>query len=240
MPRESEGRGGPGAGAVLTDATEGGGPPPGLPRSVDLIASLAGLLAASPVIALTAAAVAVTSGFPVFFRQTRVGRGGKPFTLYKLRTMRVSPGGPEVTARGDGRITSVGRVLRRTKLDELPQLWNVLRGDMALVGPRPEVARYVQDTDPVWRQVLRAKPGLTDPVTLRLRDEEALLAQVEGDREHYYRQTLQPYKLKGYSDYLRERTWRSDLGVIWRTFRAIARPGPVVRPLDLSERPPGS
>lgn len=239
MPGESEGRDvDRRAGAVLTAPPQASAVSPGLPRGVDVLLSAAGLIAASPVLVLAAAAVAFTSGFPMFFRQTRVGRGGKPFTLVKLRTMRVSGGGPEVTARGDARVTPVGRLLRRTKIDELPQLWNVLRGDMAVVGPRPEVARYVQYTDPVWQEVLRSKPGLTDPVTLKLKDEEALLAQVEGDRERFYRETLQPFKLRGYADYLRTRTWRSDLGVIWDTFRTVIWPGPAIRPVDLSGGPP--
>jgi lipopolysaccharide/colanic/teichoic acid biosynthesis glycosyltransferase len=173
------------------------------------------------VLAVAAAAILLTSGFPIFFRQSRVGRGGKPFNLVKLRSMRPSGGGPEVTARGDSRVTPVGRLLRRTKLDELPELWNVVRGDMSFVGPRPEVARYVRPEDPRWQEVLSVRPGLTDPVTLSLRDEETLLAGVEGDPEAYYVQKLQPLKLAGYCDYLRRRTWRTDLVVIWDTLRVI-------------------
>jgi len=130
-----------------------------------------------------------------------------------------------VTARGDDRVTSVGRFLRRTKLDELPELWNVLKGDMALVGPRPEVPELVDLTDPLWVEVLRARPGLTDPVTVGLRNEELLMAGVEGDRERYYREVLQPKKLRGYAAYLRNRNWRSDLRVIGATAVAILRPG---------------
>jgi lipopolysaccharide/colanic/teichoic acid biosynthesis glycosyltransferase len=210
----------------------------GLPRGIEAAAALVGLIVFSPVIALGAAAVAMTSGGPVFFRQTRVGRGGRPFTLVKLRTMRSSRGAPEVTAGGDARVTPVGRFLRHTKLDELPQLWNVLKGEMGLVGPRPEVPRYVQDDNPLWQVVLRARPGLTDPVTLRLRHEEALLARVEGDREHYYLETLQPLKLRGYAAYLEVRTWRSDVRVIWDTILAILRIRADPPALDVSDRPP--
>ncbi len=131
-------------------------------------------------IGLAAVAIVATSGWPVFFRQTRVGRDGKPFTLVKLRSMRASTEGPQVTARRDPRVTAVGTLLRRTKLDELPELWNVLRGDMSFVGPRPEVPGYVDLANPVWARVLKARPGLTDPVTVRLRDEEALMDGVEG------------------------------------------------------------
>ncbi len=130
-----------------------------------------------------------------------------------------------VTARGDDRVTPVGRFLRRTKLDELPELWNVLKGDMALVGPRPEVPELVDLTDPLWVEVLEARPGLTDPVTVGLRNEELLMAGVEGDRDRFYREVLQPRKLRGYADYLRNRNWRSDLGVLGATAVAILRPG---------------
>ncbi len=175
----------------------------------------------------------MTSGFPALYRQRRVGRNGKAFTLVKLRTMRTSTGGPQITRGGDDRVTPVGRLLRRTKLDELPELWNVLRGDMSFVGPRPEVERFVQTEDPRWREILRVRPGLTDPVTLSLRDEERLLASVVGDPEAYYRETLQPLKLAGYVAYLRRRTWKSDLLVICNTLRAIALPSrarPPIRP----------
>ena len=135
--------------------------------------------------------------------------------------MRPTSAGPRVTARGDDRVTPVGRMLRRTKLDELPELWNVLRGEMSFVGPRPEVPEYVDLTDPRWAEILQARPGLTDPVTLALRDEEGLMGAVEGDRDRYYRETLQPKKLEGYRQYLQRRTWRSDLGVIWDTIAAL-------------------
>jgi lipopolysaccharide/colanic/teichoic acid biosynthesis glycosyltransferase len=202
----------------------------GCPRAVEAVAALAALVLLSPVLAVAALAVAVSSRGGVLFRQRRVGRDGREFTLYKLRTMRPGAGGPQVTAGDDARVTAVGRVLRRTKLDELPELWNVVRGDMALVGPRPEVPRYVSLDDPAWRLVLRARPGLTDPVTLRLRNEEALLAGVAGDREHFYLTTLQPFKLKGYAAYLSARSWRADLWVLWQTCRVIVRPGRALPP----------
>lgn len=220
--------------------SDSGGPiHAGLPRAVEIPLALGGLVLAAPVVALAASAIVMTSGLPVFFRQARVGRGGKPFTLVKLRTMRGSKGGPQITARGDSRVTPVGRLLRRAKLDELPELWNVLKGDMSFVGPRPEVAQYVRPDDPLWNEVLRARPGLTDPVTLRLRDEELLLAGVEGDRERYYRETLQPLKLEGYRDYLRKRSWQSDLRVMLETLLIILRPARS-DPADLSVRPPGA
>lgn len=214
----------------------------GLPRAVEIPLALVGLLLAAPVIGLAAVAVVVTSGLPIFFRQTRVGRHGAPFRLIKLRTMRSSTGAPRVTARGDSRVTLAGAFLRRTKIDELPELWNVLRGDMAFVGPRPEVPEYVDLSDPQWREVLRARPGLTDPMTLRLRDEEVLMAGVTGDRDRFYRETLQPWKLRGYAEYLQRRNWRSDLRVLRQTALAVWTPGRVTSAphskTELYEGPP--
>jgi lipopolysaccharide/colanic/teichoic acid biosynthesis glycosyltransferase len=189
----------------------------GLPRAVEATLACLGLAIASPILLL----IAATSPRPVLFRQQRVGLNGRPFTLLKLRTMRVAPEGSQLTVSGDARITPVGRWLRRFKLDEIPQLWNVVRGDMSLVGPRPEVPRYV-DESPLWRQVLSARPGLTDPVTLRLRDEEALLASVEN-AERFYRERLLPWKLRGYCEYLERRSWATDLGVLGATALAVLR-----------------
>jgi lipopolysaccharide/colanic/teichoic acid biosynthesis glycosyltransferase len=197
----------------------------GLPRTVETALACLGLAVASPVFLVAAGLVAATSPGPVLFRQQRVGLRGRPFTLLKLRTMRVAPEGSQLTASGDARITPAGRWLRRFKLDEIPQLWNVVRGDMSLVGPRPEVPRYV-DESPLWRQVLSARPGLTDPVTLRLRDEEALLAGVAAggdDAERFYRERLLPWKLRGYVDYLERRSWAADLGVLGATVLAVLR-----------------
>jgi len=197
----------------------------GLPRWVEGTIAFLGLIIAMPFILLAAFAIVVSSGRPVLFRQKRVGQNGRMFDLYKLRTMRSSGEGPQITSSRDERITRVGRFLRRTKLDELPTLWNVLRGDMALVGPRPEVPRYVDLNDRLWRAVLSVKPGITDPVTLRLRREEDLLAQVNGDAMKYYVEHLQPAKLKGYLSYLERRNWRSDLSVLWQTMAAVVIPG---------------
>ncbi|HEX8141036.1 MAG TPA: sugar transferase [Pyrinomonadaceae bacterium] len=211
----------------------------GIPRTVEALVAIAALAALSPVLGAASLAVALTSRGPVLFRQRRVGRGGREFVLYKLRTMRVGEAGPQVTARDDERVTRVGRFLRRTKLDELPELWNVFKGDMSLIGPRPEVARYVDLDNPLWRMVLEARPGLTDPVTLRLRNEETLLACVEGDREKFYLETLQPFKLSGYLEYMRARNWRADVRVLWQTLRAIMLPGRVapLTSLELNASP---
>lgn len=200
------------------------GPPrAGLPRVAEVLLAAAGLILTAPVLGLSAAAIAVSSRGPVVFRQERVGLRGRRFVLVKLRTMRQS-WGPGVTARDDPRVTAVGRVLRRTKLDELPELWNVLRGDLALVGPRPEVPELVDLGSPAWQEVLRVRPGLTDPTTVELRDEESLLANVSGDRMRYYREVLQPQKLRGYVEYLHRRSWKSDLGVLVDTALAVCLP----------------
>lgn len=199
-------------------------PNPGIPRWADATVAAIMLVITSPLLALLALAVAASSGRPVFFRQKRVGRYGENFELYKLRTMTVSTGGPEITSRNDARITRFGKFLRQTKLDELPTFWNVLRGDVALVGPRPEVPAYVDLNDPLWRTILSVRPGLTDPTTVWLRNEEELLARAEPDAHTYYINELQPAKLKGYVEYLRKRSLRSDIGVLGRTVTAILRP----------------
>src|SRR6267142_3579808 len=196
----------------------------GIPRAVEAVVSMVALVVSIPILALSAAAIALTTRGPVIFRQQRVGRGGKTFLLYKLRTMRLESSGPQVTAGDDARVTWVGRLLRRTKVDEFPALWNVLKGDMSLVGPRPEVSRYVDLENPMWRLVLETRPGITDPMTLRLRNEEALLTKVKDDRELFYIRTLQPFKLKGYAEYLQERSWWSDVNVLWRSAVAVIVP----------------
>ena len=154
----------------------------GIPRPIEAALAAVGLVAVAPIVGVAALAVRASSPGPAFFRQTRVGRGGVRFTLMKLRSMRSNTTGVQVTAGDDPRITPVGRFLRRYKLDELPALWNVVRGDMSLVGPRPEVPEYVDCSDPTWVSVLQARPGLTDPITLELRDEEqrTALADVRG------------------------------------------------------------
>ncbi|HEY2798091.1 MAG TPA: sugar transferase [Thermoanaerobaculia bacterium] len=223
-------------------ASPSGDPRPGLPRSAEIALSAAGLILTSPILLLSAAAIALTSRGPVLFRQQRVGLGGEPFTLVKFRTMRPARG-LAVTARDDPRITAIGGVLRRTKIDELPELWNVLKGELSLVGPRPEVPDFVDRGSADWKEILRVRPGLTDPVTLRLRDEESLMAAVTGDRDRYYREVLQPRKLSGYRDYLGRRSWKTDARVLFETGLAVLCP-PLARklhtPWGAPERPADS
>jgi len=195
-----------------------------MPRFAEVVIACFGLLVSLPVLLVAAVAIKMTSRGPTLFRQARVGLGGYPFTLFKLRTMKMERRGTQVTAKGDVRVTPIGRLLRFLKIDELPGLWNVIRGDMGLVGPRPEVPEFVDSSDPRWRRVLQVRPGLTDPVTLRLRNEEELMASVAEDHESFYRDTLLPYKLRGYSTYLDERTWMTDLRVLWQTLVAVVKP----------------
>lgn len=196
----------------------------GIPRYLEVIGAFLALLGSTPLIIVSAVFIRLTSPGPVFFRQQRIGKGGRPFSLVKLRTMEERVDGPQVTTIADARVTRAGRLLRKMKLDELPEFWNVLKGDMALVGPRPEVPRYVDLSDPGWQLVLQARPGLTDPVTLRLRNEERLLAEAEGDVEGFYREVLQPVKLRGYVEYLQTRSCLDDVKIICRTARAVIRP----------------
>ncbi|MEO8191439.1 MAG: polysaccharide biosynthesis protein [Acidobacteriota bacterium] len=199
-------------------------PATGLPRLFEVLVAGTLLILFFPVLLLCAIGVALSSRGPVLFRQKRVGRRGEIFTLFKLRTMRGGQDGAQVTAGDDDRVTAFGRILRATKVDELPELWNILNGDLSLVGPRPEVPRFVDLGNPLWRKVLKVRPGLTDPVTLRLRNEEALLSTVAGNRETFYRDVLQPFKLRGYAEYLDRRTVWTDIEVLFRTAIAIVRP----------------
>lgn len=208
----------------------------GLPHAFEAALALGALGVLAPLMAGAAIAVRVSSPGPVLFRQIRIGRHGVPFTMLKFRTMRVvkPEEGTKVTASGDNRITPIGRVLRKTKLDELPELWNVVRGEMALVGPRPEVPAYVDMNDPAWRHVLSVRPGITDPVTLKLRNEEELLAQAGGNVDDFYRGTLLPYKLAEYRTYFERRSWFFDVATLAKTAFAIMLPHKV-NPPTLSE-----
>lgn len=194
-------------------------------RAFDIGASLIGLAATAPVLVATAALVKLSSPGPVIFRQTRVGRGGKPFQLLKFRTMRVAQEGPQVTVDRDPRITAVGRILRKTKLDELPELLNVLSGDLSLVGPRPEVPKYVAMYPEAERAFLqRFQPGITDPATIRFRNEEDVLAH-SADPEATYVQEILPAKLRMYREYLEQASLASDFKVIAETALVVLLPG---------------
>ena len=163
-------------------------------RALDILVSAIALLVALPFVLVVAMAVWSTSRGPVLFRQPRVGEGGRVFTLYKFRSMRADTGGPGVTARGDPRITAVGRFIRSTSLDELPQILNVLLGHMTLVGPRPESPGLAERYPPDCRWVFAYRPGLTGPVQIRLRDNVTLPDDVP-DPEDYYLSILVPLRV---------------------------------------------
>jgi lipopolysaccharide/colanic/teichoic acid biosynthesis glycosyltransferase len=191
-------------------------------RALDAGLAAAAGLALGPLLAAIAVAVKASSPGPILFRQVRVGRGGRPFRILKFRSMRAGARGADVTARGDARVTRVGRFLRRWKLDELPQLWNVLRGDMSLVGPRPEVPRYVARFPGDYARILSVRPGLTDYAAVEYRDEEAVLAAA-ADPDAAYVETVLPAKIALYHRYLDHLSLGSDLALIFRTLAAVLR-----------------
>jgi lipopolysaccharide/colanic/teichoic acid biosynthesis glycosyltransferase len=187
-------------------------------RLFDIAASAGGLMVVSPLLLLAAIAVKLDSRGPVFFRQERIGRRLRPFRIYKFRTMVVDAPklGGQITAGVDPRITRVGHVLRKTKLDELAQLINVLLGDMSLVGPRPEVPKYVEMFRDEFAALLVVRPGITDPASIKYRDESSLLAQAD-DAERMYVEQILPDKLQISTDYAAQATLFSDLRVILKT-----------------------
>lgn len=194
-------------------------------RLFDLAVAAPVALAAAPLVAALALAVKLDSPGPAFFVQTRVGRHRRPLRLYKLRTMvfGAEHRGPAVTAGGDPRITRVGRALRKTKLDELPQLLNVVLGQMSLVGPRPEAETYVRHYRPEWEALLEVRPGITDRASIAFRNEEGLLAQAE-DRERAYVEAILPAKLGVALDGVRRSSPLEDLRVLMATVTAVLRP----------------
>lgn len=195
-------------------------------RAFDLLVACGGLLLLAPLLLLIALAVKLDSPGPVFFRQQRVGRNGAPFRIHKFRTMVHDPleRGPQITSGADPRITRVGAYLRRTKLDELAQLVDVVQGSMSLVGPRPEVPRYVA----LYPQALRAKvlsvrPGITDLASIEFRDENDLLARA-ADPEHEYVHVVMPRKLALAASYVDQASFATDLRLIGRTLATVWAP----------------
>jgi lipopolysaccharide/colanic/teichoic acid biosynthesis glycosyltransferase len=185
-------------------------------RVFDVTTAALGLLLLLPVLAVLAILILWEDGAPVFFIQTRVGKNGRPFRIWKFRTMRTGTLGSAITAAGDARVTRIGATLRRYKLDELPQLFNVLKGDMSLVGPRPEVPEYVQLEAPVWQAVLQVRPGVTDLASLLYRDEETILG-TSGDPNVFYRESVLPEKLILNLGYIHSRSFWRDLRLILLT-----------------------
>ena len=195
-------------------------------RVFDVIVSAATLIILTPVLLLIAFAVLIDSRRPVLFRQARVGKEGRPFRMLKFRSMVIEPGGPtvNVSPAGDPRVTRVGTVLRRTHLDELPQLVNVLRGEMSLVGPRPETPEFVLLYTANERRVLTLRPGIAGPSTLQFMDETALLAGTD-DPVGYYRRVLLHERVKSDLEYLDRSSVPYDIGLLVRQLFMLVHRG---------------
>ena len=192
-------------------------------RAFDLLVASVGLVLLAPLLAAIALAIRLDSRGPVLFRQQRVGRHGVPFAIHKFRTMVADAAarGAALTIGDDARITRVGRFLRRRRLDELPQLIDVFKGDMSLVGPRPELPRYVARYPEALRErVLAVRPGLTDPASLAFLDESERLARA-ADPEREYVEVLLPAKLQAAADYAERASLGSDLCILWGTLRRL-------------------
>lgn len=186
-----------------------------LKRSFDFCSALLGLVFLWPLVLICAVLAARDTGASGIFRQTRVGRNAREFTVYKIRTMK-NLAGTSVTTANDSRITELGTTLRKYKLDELPQLWNVLIGDMSLVGPRPDVPGYADTLADDQRELLALRPGITGPATLKYRDEETLLSE-QRDPENYNRHVIWPDKVAINLAYLKNYTFGEDLRIIVQT-----------------------
>ena len=191
-------------------------------RIFDVTASGLGLLLLSPLFLIMAIWIKADSPGPVFYRQTRVGRGNRDFRLLKFRSMKVGSDKKGLITVGghDPRVTRSGYYIRKYKLDELPQLINVFKGDMSLVGPRPEVRKYVDLYTPEQLHVLDVRPGITDLASIRYRNENELLEQA-GDPEQYYREVVMQDKLRINSEYMADRSFFKDIKIIFLTFKAI-------------------
>ena len=193
-------------------------------RLFDIIASGLGLLVLSPLFLILAIWIKLDSKGPVFYRQVRVGKDNKDFRIFKFRSMRVgSDKGSLVTIGGrDPRVTRSGYYIRKFKLDELPQLINVFVGDMSLVGPRPEVRHYVDYWTEEQKHVLDVRPGITDPASIKFRNENELMEQAE-DPENYYINVIMQEKLKLYLDYVNHHSFWGDIKLIFQTFAVIIK-----------------
>jgi lipopolysaccharide/colanic/teichoic acid biosynthesis glycosyltransferase len=188
-------------------------------RLLDIVVSLVGLICLLPLMLLVAVLIKLDSSGPVFFRQERIGRGFRPFQILKFRTMidNAQTKGRLITLAQDPRITRIGRILRRTKIDELPQLINVLKGEMSLVGPRPEVPQYVELFRQDYEEILKMRPGITDLASIKYRDEAAVLGQSENPQEEYVTRVL-PDKINLGKEYIRRSSVFFDLTLMFKTF----------------------
>lgn len=191
-------------------------------RTFDIITSILGLLLLLPLFIIVAVLILITMPGPIFFQHKRLGKYGKPFILYKFRTMRIIKHSDMHSFHiGDfSRVTSLGRILRKTKIDELPQLINVIKGDMSVVGPRPEVEQWTKVYPEKWEIVHRVKPGITDNASVLFRNEEKILAASNNPIETY-KALILPQKLELYIDYVNNNSFFGDLKLIFITFITI-------------------
>lgn len=197
-------------------------------RLLDIVCTLPGILMLIPIMLLISVCIKFDSPGPVIFQQVRVGRRGRPFNVLKFRTMKVNGenNGPSITTSRDARITRVGEFLRKYKLDEIPQLFNVIRGDMSLVGPRPEVSKFVERYPVGMKEkILSVRPGITDNASIEFRNENQLLAD-SSDPERCYVEEILPTKLALYDQYIDNHTIFGDLVIIFRTISAVMKIGP--------------
>lgn len=194
-------------------------------RCFDIFVSLVGLIFFSPIFLIVAALIQSRGDGPIFFRQERVGKNFKKFRILKFRTMcaNAEAVGQRITVHGDPRVTRIGQWLRATKADELPQLWNVLLGEMSIVGPRPEVAQYVDLFRDEFREILSVRPGITDLSSIVFREESKLLAAAE-DPEREYIEVILPQKIRLSTGYIRERSALGDICLLWQTVMVICFP----------------
>ncbi len=193
-------------------------------RVFDIVSSATVLTGISPFIFLIAIFIKISDRGPIFFSHTRVGKNFTPFKVHKFRTMVVDASqiGPAITAGNDSRITKFGRFLRKTKLDEIPQLFNVLKGDMSIVGPRPEVYKYVEMFPDEYQKILQVKPGLTDYATIEFRDEENILNKYNDPEAGYTREVI-PAKIELCRKYLRDKGFFTDMKLIFFTLWKLIR-----------------
>ncbi len=195
-----------------------------LKRLIDILFSIAALIVLSPVIVIISLIIFFQSGSPIFFYQERVGKNWRKFKIIKFRTMIKNAHniGPKISTNDDSRVTKAGRFLRKYKLDELPQLFNILKGDMSIVGPRPEIPKFVNVFSNEYSEILKIKPGLSDYAAL-IYSNEASLIEPSHNPEEYYKSEILPQKIKLYKRYIEEMGFLTDIKIIFLTIKSVVR-----------------
>jgi len=193
-----------------------------LKRLADIIISLTAIVLLLPIFIIISIAIIMSSGIPVFYLQERIGKDWKKFKIIKFRTMvnNAEKIGPGISSSYDKRITPIGKILRKFKIDELPQLINVLKGDMSIIGPRPELLKYISRYENEYSKILKVKPGISDYASVKFRDEASILQTAE-DSESFYLKDILPEKIKLYNKYIEEMNFFVDIKILFLTFKAI-------------------